>query len=381
MNLETHIAPALWNAIRSSYESRNYTGAILDAVYVVTEVLREKADSQADGVALVANALSGSNPAVKVTPLRSESDWNEQRGIEHILRGGYQGIRNPRSHGKRGDTEEVANAIILFLDYLLRQLGQAATLFSKADFLERVFDPHFPKKTRYAELLVEEIPAKYLIEVFHDVYQRREEGDGEALQLIIQALVQRLSEDERQEIWTTISADLRTASGFDAIKTVVQVIKPEQWPNLTEVARLRIENRFIQDIKDARYDAKTNKCRGAGALGTWCTALIPHFTLKDELASALMTLLGSGDRQRSDYVFQFFFRHLENLAGKQNQRLRRILVNGMQSGDKRFHDIVLGIFDDEPDPDWGEKVIEAANGFQEKSQDSPFDVDDDDLPF
>lgn len=380
MNLETHISPALWTAVRSTYESRNFTGAILDAIYVVTEVLREKADSHADGVALVSQALSGANPVVKVAPLRTESDRNEQRGLEQMLRGIYQGIRNPRSHGKRADSEEDANAIILFLDYILRRLGEAKTLFSKDEFLERVFDSHFPKTERYAELLVEEIPSKYLLEVFHDIYQRREDADSQVLRLVFGALLARLTEDEKPEVWSTISTDLRTASGFDAVKTVFQMLEAPQWSNLSEVARLRIENRIIQEIQIGRYDKKTKKCR-SGALATWCTSMFPYFTLKDDLASALMSSLAASDRQQSDYVFEFFLSALIDLVGMTNTRLRRIIVMKLNAGDMRFRNALASPFDDDVDEAWGEQVAEAVSQFQAKSFESPFDADDDDLPF
>lgn len=378
MNLETHISSALWAAIRGSHDARNFTGVIVDAVYVVTDVLREKSDSEADGVALVGHALGGSSPKVKITPLRSESDWNEQKGMEQMLRGIYQGIRNPRSHGKRGDSEADANSIVLFLDFVLRRLGEAQTLFSKPAFLERVFDPHFLKTQHYACLLVDEVPDKYLLEVFYDVYQRREEADGQVLYYFMQALIGRLREEEQAEVWSTISNDFRTATGFDEIRSIVQMIEPEQWPQVSEVARLRIENRFVQEIANGRYSEKAKKCR-SGALGTWCDSLLPHFTLRKELAHALMNLLGSDDREKQDYAFQFFFDRLVDLVGMENARLRHLVLSGLKTGDARYYWRVAGIFD-EADEAWGNDVVKAAESFEEKKFETPFG-EDDDLPF
>jgi uncharacterized protein (TIGR02391 family) len=367
--------------VRATYESRNFTGAILDAIYVITEVLREKSDAESDGAALVGHALGGSTPRVKITALRSESDWNEQKGMEHMLRGVYQGIRNPRSHGKRGDTQEDADAILLFLDFTLKRLGEAQTLFSKPAYLERVFDPHFLENERYASLLVDEIPAKYLLELFHDVYRRREEAKGRALHHFFQALLHRMPDEDRTAVWDTISIDMRTASEYASIRSVVQMLKPDQWPYLAEVARLRIENRFVEEMRAGTYHAASKSCR-AGALGTWATSLVPYFTLKKEVAFVLIRSLEEGGRDRQDYVFEYFFSTLLNLVGKNSTSLRRTIIKGLTNGDKRFHDATTDPFADGPDEAWGPAVVAAYNAFEERPLEAAFGADnDDDLPF
>ena len=100
MNLETNIRESLWAAIQTNYENHNYTGAILDAMHFLSNLLRDKTGLEDDGVSLVGQALGGRNPKLKVNKLQSESDKNVQKGVEQILRGLYQAIRNPRSHEK-----------------------------------------------------------------------------------------------------------------------------------------------------------------------------------------------------------------------------------------------------------------------------------------
>jgi hypothetical protein len=86
-----------------------------------------------DGASLVGQALGGDSPRLRVNKFQTETEKNEQKGLEQILRGVYQGIRNPRSHEQFEDTQASANAIILFIDYLIGdgKLG---------DFLEIVSD-------------------------------------------------------------------------------------------------------------------------------------------------------------------------------------------------------------------------------------------------
>ena len=175
MDLKTGLAEPLWAAIETTYESHNYTSAISDAIYYLGDIIREKAGLQTDGVPLVMQAFGGKSPKLKVTRLQTESDRNIQKGTENLLLGLYQSVRNPRSHGKHVDTKEDADAIILFINYLLKIIGGAKGTFSKNDFLDRVFDPSFVKKTRYADLLGQRIPPKQRLDVMIEVYRRKED--------------------------------------------------------------------------------------------------------------------------------------------------------------------------------------------------------------
>ena len=87
MNLETRIPSPLWEAVRTNYEKRSYTAAILDAFYFLSELIRAKSGIEGDGSALIGQALGGAVPKIKLNRLQSESDWNIQRGAEQLLRG------------------------------------------------------------------------------------------------------------------------------------------------------------------------------------------------------------------------------------------------------------------------------------------------------
>lgn len=161
MNLETRLDSRLWEVVRSSLEARNYTAAILDAIHLLTDIIRERSGLEEDGVALIGSAFGGASPKLKVNRLQTESEQNVQRGTEALLRGVYQAIRNPRSHGAYHDDERTAETILLFIDYLLRIVDQSRSPFSLPTFIARVLAPDFVPTKRYAELLVNEIPAKH----------------------------------------------------------------------------------------------------------------------------------------------------------------------------------------------------------------------------
>src|SRR5690348_572445 len=98
MNLRNEITQHLWNAIENVYEGGNYSHAILEAMHLLSNTLREKANIDGDGVSLVGQALGGDSPKLRLNRLQTDSERNIQKGIEQILRGLYVGIRNPRSH-------------------------------------------------------------------------------------------------------------------------------------------------------------------------------------------------------------------------------------------------------------------------------------------
>ena len=154
MNLQPAIPAPLWAAISGAYEAKNYSHAILEATYYLSNVLRERAGVDGDGAALVGQALGGDLPKLRLNAFQTESEKNIQKGFEQILRGVYIGIRNPRSHEQTTDDKETADAIIHFLGYVVILLNASKEAFTIESFVERVQDPEFVDSKRYAELLI-----------------------------------------------------------------------------------------------------------------------------------------------------------------------------------------------------------------------------------
>jgi uncharacterized protein (TIGR02391 family) len=331
MNLETKLDPRVWEAVRETYQSRNFTSAILDAMHFLSDLLRERTGLESDGVPLVGEAFGGSSPKLKVNALQSESDRNVQKGVEQLLRGIYQAIRNPRSHGKIDDTEDDSQAIILFVNYLVKLVGQSKAPFSKTAFVARVFDPDFVASERYAELLVNEIPAKKRLEVFFDVYRFKCDGKGESLKYFFAALLGTMQEEEKQSVYQTISEELQQTDDEATIRVIIQAFNPELWPQLDEAARLRTENKLIRSIKAGQYVPATKKCR-AGSLGTWSTSLFPHFILKAEALRTIHNKLASADRAEQDYVFRYLIMLIDSLTDTPAKRFEKLLIKGLAAG-------------------------------------------------
>lgn len=287
MNIQTKIPDVLWSAVKLNYERKHYSNAILDSFYLLSDLIREKSGMEGDGSTLIGSALGGQNPKIKLNRLQSESEINFQRGMEQILRGLYQAIRNPRSHEKIEDSEESAQTIIIFIGFIVENISQAKSRFSKEDFLKRVKDKDFAQEERYADLLTSEIPENQLLAVFLEVYKSKKEIDVYSLNFFLKSLFKKISQDEKEKIYEKISDDLKTTNEDVDIRCIIGAIGTEVWPNIDQAARLRIENKLIKSIRDGIYHKITDNC-SAGSLGTWSTNIFPHFTLKNEISYAIL---------------------------------------------------------------------------------------------
>jgi uncharacterized protein (TIGR02391 family) len=322
MNFETRIDRRLWEAITASIEKRNYTGAILDSTHFLSSLLRQKTGLDGDGTSLVGQAFGGANPKLKVNRLQTESEKNIQKGMEQLLRGIYQAIRNPRSHDKYIDKQEDAEAIILFINWLINIIDKSKTPFTLNEFLGRVFDCDFMASKRYADLIVGEIPFAQRTDIFLEVYRRRDEGDGTKLSYFFEALCALLTEEQKHLLAEHISEELISTNDEAAIRLTIQCIPAEWWLLYKEVARLRIENKLIQSIRDGRYYYEEGRVL-SGALGAWASRIAKHMLLKTELVFAITQLLISNEREKNEYAFAYFFLHTSELRGDSQQPFAR----------------------------------------------------------
>jgi uncharacterized protein (TIGR02391 family) len=196
LNLQTHITSELWESLASAYDSGNYSHAVLEAMHHLTTVLRERSGAEGDGVALVGQALGGDAPKLLINGFQSETDRNVQRGIEQVLRGIYLSIRNPRSHEQMTDTQQDADAIIHFIDYILRILTSSKEAFTVESFMASISDIEFVESKRYAELLVAEVPTNRRGDALVALFKSRRTKEIRKLRYVVSTLLAVLSETQ-----------------------------------------------------------------------------------------------------------------------------------------------------------------------------------------
>ncbi len=340
MNLQTHIPEALWDAIRVAYEAENYSHAVLEATYFISSLLRERAGVDGDGSALIGQALGGENPKLRLNSLQTESDRNVQKGYEQILRGVYIGIRNPRSHEPTQDTQETADSIICFLGHIVTILSASKDVFTVDSFMNKVIDTEFVESRRYAELLVAEIPTLRLTEAITALFKERRSLDLRKLRHLIRTLLDALSPTQANNYLAVVSDELRTTTEDAAIRTALQLLKPELWQNLQELPRLRIENKLIAGIKTGEV---LRSGKTTSPLSTWSNTFLAHFSLRKEATRALLSRLEDSDPDARLYVIKYFFSRFDEIIVESSYITRavRAIANAVKNGEEQVRNTLI----------------------------------------
>lgn len=377
MNLRTEIREELWQAVQRSYEAEAWANAILDAIHHLSDALRQRSGLESDGTALAGQALGGKAPKLRLSRLETESEKNVQAGVEQLLRGIYLAVRNPRSHSRIDDSKTDADAIIVFVDYVLRVLGQARSAFSVEDTVARVIDPDFVPSDRYARLVLETVPPRQRLQVGLAVFRQKTAIAHHGQQMFFKVLLDALGEDEREELLEAISAELRTSTNDLELRATFRLLPEERWPLLEETARLRAEHRIVRDTQAGRHRAETDKCI-AGGMATWSARFWQHFSLKDELLGVTTDKLGSPDTESEAYALKFMLPWAHDLASDPPGRLEVVVLRKLTAGDARYHNAMSALW--KWSGKWGRGVAEAQGSFQ--AAETIFGGGpDDDIPF
>lgn len=96
---QLRLHPKIIGVGRALFMDGYFAQAIFEAYKAVNnEVKRVPGLESKDGRDLMAAAFNERNPVIRLNPLRSESDRNEQEGFKFIFMGAITGIRNPKAH-------------------------------------------------------------------------------------------------------------------------------------------------------------------------------------------------------------------------------------------------------------------------------------------
>ena len=79
MTVRNEIDVELWEAIQKNYDAENYTGAILDAIFKLTDTIRNKTGLEGDGASLIGQAFGGDDPRIKLNKLQTDSKRHSER--------------------------------------------------------------------------------------------------------------------------------------------------------------------------------------------------------------------------------------------------------------------------------------------------------------
>jgi uncharacterized protein (TIGR02391 family) len=109
------------------FVSHHFREAVLNSVMVVFDLIRSRTGLKEDGDQLVGKAFALNSPYLVFSELNTESGQNDQKGFIQILKGLYQGVRNPNAHTLNHAIGERDAAQYLVMASLLAQKIDDAT--------------------------------------------------------------------------------------------------------------------------------------------------------------------------------------------------------------------------------------------------------------
>lgn len=120
--------PAVVRHSEKLFLQGNYFHAVFESAKAYNKLVREKAQTDKDGSALMLEVWGPQKGVLKVTRCETETDRNVQDGIKFLSAGLMQAIRNPTSHEPALDWP-ISRAdcldILSFLSFLFRKLDDA----------------------------------------------------------------------------------------------------------------------------------------------------------------------------------------------------------------------------------------------------------------
>lgn len=119
--------PKIIESSRILFKDGHYRDAIYRAFVEVETFVKAKAKSQLSGKNLMSEVFRQPNPKIKLNPLVSQTDKDEQEGFMFLYMGATVGIRNPKAHENIIQTDPYK---------ALRYLSLASLLIERIDFWE-----------------------------------------------------------------------------------------------------------------------------------------------------------------------------------------------------------------------------------------------------
>ena len=351
MKIDIRIREDLWKAIEAHYERNDFTEAVRDAVFHMSEVLREKGGIEdKDGSKLVDAALLGNNPAILVNKNETTTEKDFQQGIGFAFKGIMQSVRNPLSHESFQYTQEEAESLILYINFLLNQVDKSGGSTKIDSVIELLLDDDFTDTQEYAELLLKEVPLKKRYDLLLELYQMRAKLPLNRLRYFLAALFASLTKAAKIDFIRVVSSSLLKCKDDKALRMYCHYFMKETYSEIDKLAQLRLENMIMRSIENGKVEYRCDEegndvadCNAKGTLATWIANAdkLKLLSNKDAIIQKLFESLISNDKEQENYIFEYFENIVFNSSLQLTQWQINHIRNRLKSGDKRYHDALL----------------------------------------
>lgn len=119
---ERNIHPEISAVSLKLFDDGHYSQATFEAFKYIDIMVKKISSINDSGFKLMMTAFAETNPKVKLTPLTSQSEIDEQVGYKFIFAGAMSAIRNPRGHDINIDPIDRCLDHLSFASVLLRRL-------------------------------------------------------------------------------------------------------------------------------------------------------------------------------------------------------------------------------------------------------------------
>ena len=121
-----NVHPAFPPKVRKLFDDSHCAEATFLAFKFVEKVVQKHSGKQESGQKLMLAVFDKTKPLIKLNPLLTQSEQDEQEGYRFIFSGAVQGIRNPGGHEiELSDDPDVCLDHLAFASLLLRRLERS----------------------------------------------------------------------------------------------------------------------------------------------------------------------------------------------------------------------------------------------------------------
>ncbi|HSQ81156.1 MAG TPA: TIGR02391 family protein [Casimicrobiaceae bacterium] len=122
----TGLHPVIESAATRVFDDGHYANAVQDGCKALDDLAQAKSGRRdLTGKALMQTVFSPNKPVLRFNALESQSDKDEHEGFMHMFAGAMLGLRNPRAHTFKVDSQEQAAEYLGFLSMLARFVDAA----------------------------------------------------------------------------------------------------------------------------------------------------------------------------------------------------------------------------------------------------------------
>jgi uncharacterized protein (TIGR02391 family) len=116
----------LRDTTRDLFRNGHFALAVEEAFKYVNNLVKARSGLATDGQSLMNSAFSPASPVLKLNPLTTQSQKDQQLGYMQILAGCMTGVRNPRAHEHRYlDEPHIALELLALANHLSRLVNAA----------------------------------------------------------------------------------------------------------------------------------------------------------------------------------------------------------------------------------------------------------------